>query len=441
MSAGLTDVLAAHPELFALLADGANTPHIAVVDAVNDALAPGYTTTEASVRRARQKLAETLVEPEDGAASRSTFTEADRSELHRRLDVILNRSNVDPSRVQGLRVSQWDGMTKDNDGEPQVTTLYGVNLNTRFTNLAWADRVPSLDELALIRDYVHAGFRPHTDPDGTLVVALGDLQVGKINVDTKTIGTDELLARVRATTAAVVRHIQLSGRNPRRIVLLHAGDCIEGYNSQGGRLIKMQDLFLTQQVEAYQRILEFQVLELAPLCDRLDVAVVPGNHDDTTREFEVPTEDSWALFAARGAMRFLDVAGKGTNVAWHFPQPGHLAVEFNVADPSDPYFITMVHGHRIATNAGQLMDWWRRMTFGNRPGANSRVLITGHFHHYRSETAGDGKTWIQVPAMDGGSGWFANKRGDDTPPGMVTFWLEPDRAYPIQNLMVHSEER
>jgi hypothetical protein len=42
--------------------------------------------------------------------------------------------------------------------------------------------------------------------------------------------------------------------------------------------------------------------------------------------------------------------------------------------------------------------------------------------------------------MDGGSAWFANKRGEDVPPGMVTFWLEPDKAYPIQNLMVHSEE-
>lgn len=443
MSAGLTDVLAGHPELFALLADG-KVPHNTVVDRVNEALAPSYSTTESSVRRARQKLAETLIEPEDGAATtRSTFTDADRAELHRRLDVILDKSNVDPSKVQGLRVSQWDGFSKGDDGEPTVTTLYGVNLNTRFSNLAWTERVPSLEELALIRDYIPAGIRAHTEPEGTLVVALGDLQVGKVNIDSRTVGTDALIARVRATTAAVVRHIQISGRNPSRIVLLHAGDCIEGYTSQGGRLIKMQDMFLTQQVETYQRILEFQILELAPLCDRLDVAVVPGNHDETTRDYEVPSDDSWALFAARGALRILESARPelAAKVVWHFPAENNLAVEFNVADPSDPFYLTMVHGHKIAGSANQIMQWWRNMTFGNRPGASSRILITGHFHHYRSETAGDGKTWIQVPAMDGGSAWFSARRGDDTPPGMVTFWLEPDRAYPIQNLMVHSEAR
>ena len=439
----MNEVLADHPELFALLADNA-VAHTEVVDAVNAELGPGYSTTEASVRRARQKLADTLVEPEDGAkTTRSTFSDADREELHRRLDVIIDKSNINPSQVQGLRVSQWDGFSKDNDGVPQVTTLYGVNLNTKLTNLAWAEKVPSLEELALIRDYtpIVAPLR-ETLTGGTLVVALGDLQVGKVNMDTKEVGTDELWARVRATTAAVIEHAMTTGRRPERIVLLHAGDCIEGYTSQGGRLIKMQDMFLTEQVATYQRILEFQVLELADMCDRLDIAVVPGNHDETTREFEVINDDSWALFAARQAARFLESARPelAAKLVWHFPKPNKLALEFNIGRVADPYYLTMVHGHKIAGSASQIMQWWRNATFGNQPGALSRILITGHFHHYRSESAGDGKTWIQVPSMDGGSAWFANRRGDNTPPGMVTFWLEQDKAYPIQNLMVHSEE-
>jgi hypothetical protein len=269
------------------------------------------------------------------------------------------------------------------------------------------------------------------------VVALGDLQVGKVNAET---GTAALWDRVRATTAEIVRHIHDSGRAPQRIVLLHAGDCIEGYTSQGGRLIKKQDMYLTSQVDAYQRMLEFQVLELAPLCNVLDVAVVPGNHDETTRDFEVVTEDSWAIFAARNAARFIEAAGTGRCVNWHFPESDKLAVEFDVGSLDGPFYLTMVHGHKIATSANSIMDWWRRATFGNQPGARSRILVTGHFHHYRSETGGDGRTWIQVPAMDGGSAWFANKRGEDSPPGMVTFWLDQSKQYPIRNLIVHSEE-
>jgi hypothetical protein len=36
---------------------------------------------------------------------------------------------------------------------------------------------------------------------------------------------------------------------------------------------------------------------------------------------------------------------------------------------------------------------------------------------------------LQVPAMDGDSAWYANQSGDDSPPGIVTLWLEPDNAF------------
>lgn len=420
-----------------MLVDAA-IPHIDVADAVNDELGPEFTTTESSVRRARQKLP---AEQDAAKNTRNTFTEKDRETLHERLDLLLDKANVSPGEVQGLRVSQWDGMIKDANDEPVVTTLYGVNLNVRKFDQSQVQRVPSLDELALIRDYrslAHT-YTSWREIRGTLVVALGDLQVGKVNAES---GTAELWDRVRATTAEIIRHIRSTRRRPEKIILLHAGDCIEGYTSQGGRLIKKQDLYLTAQVDAYQRMLEFQVLELAPLCDRLDVAVVPGNHDETTRDFETSTDDSWALFAARNALRFIQAAdvSLAEKVVWHFPGHEKLAVEFNVGSPEDPFYLTMLHGHRVATNANTIMRWWRDATFGNQPGAKSRILVTGHFHHYRSETAGDGKTWIQVPNMDGGSAWFANKRGDDTPPGMVTFWLDQTKQYPIRNLIVHSEE-
>lgn len=752
MAAGLGEFLARdYPELFSFLSDRNNT-HASVTRMINDVLGPEFTTTDVSVRRARTRLAE----EEGSAKSTTTFSEEDRTALHDRLDVILDRANLDPGQVKGLRVSQWDGMTKDSDNQPVVTTLYGVNLNVREFDREQVQRVPSLDELALIRTYPALGsYSPAvgTRPEGTLVVALGDLQVGKVNAES---GTAELWTRLRATTAEVVKHIHGSGRKPQRIVLMHAGDClaaeteivtragiqkigdlagrwvnvrdahggwvnveirsygvkpivkvtwrsrqaekvvytspghewivandkggllervradelqpgmrtfksarptpnkhkalspagvqagfifgdgtveeagsragfygdkdaamlrwfpegsaypdargdlrtnaifprswkisppemcegsaylfgwlagyfaadgcvdqnggailssarrenldtvrsicavlgidtwpiretsrigigqtipsslytmalsirslpdefflisahrdrvvaararneekvnwyvesvkaterveetfccvvpttksfmladglltsncIEGITSQGGRLIKKQDMYLTSQVDAYQRMVEFQVLELAPLCNVLDVAVVPGNHDETTRQFEVATEDSWAIFGAKNAQRFIEASGRYSNISWHYPEHDKLAVEFDAGDlEHGPFYMTMVHGHKIAKNANTVMDWWRRATFGNQPGALSRILVTGHFHHYRSETGGDGRTWLQVPAMDGGSAWFANSKGDDTPPGMVTFWLDQDKQYPIRNLIVHSE--
>ncbi len=440
MPASLYEKLMEHPELFEMLLEP-SIDNNEIVIAVNDRLGPAYTTTEASVRRARIRLRSEIADPEGllQVDKPPNFTNEDRQEFHRLLDLKLDLANISPQHLQEMDFRVWEGFMRNNDGEAEKVTLRKIGLKTRAKPLDWVSDVPSLEELALIRDYEPARMMEGSYlPQGILVVALGDLQVGKINIETREIGTEELWKRVRATTAEIVRHIELTSI-PQKIVLLHAGDCIEGYNSQGGRLIKMQDMYLTQQVETYQRILEFQVLELQGLCEILDVAVVPGNHDETTREFEVPNDDSWALFAARNAQRYLELAGV-ENVRWHYPEPGKLALEFD-AGIDRPFHIAMVHGHKIAYNSNQLMDWWRRATFGNQPGALSRILISGHFHHYRCENAGDGKTWIQVPAMDGGSQWFANKRGDDTPAGMVTFWLEPQKAYPIQNLMVHSEEQ
>jgi hypothetical protein len=45
---------------------------------------------------------------------------------------------------------------------------------------------------------------------------------------------------------------------------------------------------------------------------------------------------------------------------------------------------------------------------------------------------------LQVPAMDGGSAWYAVKSGDDSDPGIVTFWLDAESPYPVRDLVIHS---
>ena len=113
----------------------------------------------------------------------------------------------------------------------------------------------------------------------------------------------------------------------------------------------------------------------------------------------------------------------------------HLAAEFEAAPG---FWTTVTHGHKIASNTERVVQWWKGQAFGSMPGAKSRLLVTGHWHHLRLNIAGDGRLHIQVPAMDGGSAWYANKSGDDSPPGVVTFWLEPDSSYPVQDLRVHA---
>jgi Calcineurin-like phosphoesterase len=432
----------------------ANTQAAFLINSSAEAQLAGFSTSEASVRRYRQAQTRSAESPQDGledadsasqpggeelaasarsATSSGTFSHADRAALHQRLDAVLDQANLDPAQVQGMRVSQWDGMIKNADNEIETTTLYGVQLLAR-SNWTRVERVPTPAELSLLADYkpLIASARLSPDSAGTLVVALGDLQVGKARE--KRGGTEELWERVRATTAAVVRYVIERGR-PERIVLIHAGDCIEGTTSQGGRLIKRQDISLTAQISAYQRILELQCLELAAIAP-LTVAVVNGNHDDVSRDFEPEDlSDGWATFAARTAQRYLQAARPDLSITWVYPERDHLTAEFEAVPGC---WVAVAHGHKIASAPEKVMAWWKGQAFGEMPGAKSRLLVTGHWHHLRLNSAGRNRLHVQVPAMDGGSAWFAAKSGDDSEPGIVTFWLDQDSAYPVQDLRVHT---
>jgi hypothetical protein len=63
------------------------------------------------------------------AAVNSILENQDREKLHKQLDQALDNLNVDPSFVQSFRVSQWDGMTKNSEGEAEIHKLHGFQFN------------------------------------------------------------------------------------------------------------------------------------------------------------------------------------------------------------------------------------------------------------------------------------------------------------------------
>ena len=56
---------------------------------------------------------------------------------------------------------------------------------------------------------------------------------------------------------------------------------------------------------------------------------------------------------------------------------------------------------------------------GRQPVADATLLLSGHYHHLIVSEA-TGRTFVQVPAMDGGSEWFTATTGQHSPPGMLT---------------------
>ena len=244
----------------------------------------------------------------------------------------------------------------------------------------------------------------------TAIYNLGDTQWGKDAGD----GTEGTVARVRnELESALGRHEEIKNRGIGQIALPQLGDCIEGIVSQGGKIAGRLDLDLTTQIRVGRRILLEWVKAFAPLTDRLIIPVVPGNHDESHRQLITDPVDSWQVEIVQ---QVLDIAKENPNlqhVEGRFPERDNTTLALDLSGT----MVGFAHGHQIR----DAQKWLAGQALGSTPVGLSDVLISAHYHHYRVQNFNH-RLWIQVPAMDGGSHWFADRTGmgGNTPHGIVS---------------------
>lgn len=244
--------------------------------------------------------------------------------------------------------------------------------------------------------------------EAAYVVALGDLQLGKVDGD----GTDGTVQRFLDSTAeAVKRYKRVAKGAP--IYLAHLGDCIEGFMSQGGANAWRTSLTTTEQVRLYRRLLIEQVKAFAGLGAPLVVAAIPGNHDEAHRPLHT-YGDSWAIDTASAVRDALDLAGGYDHVTIHAPERDELTLTLDICGT----VVGFAHGHQW--RAGQATTWWAKQAHGRQPIGDADLLLSAHLHHLRIEQTGSDKTWIQTPALESGSQWWKHRTGEWGQPGVVT---------------------
>lgn len=154
----LSEAAQADPAIMRVLVSGCE--HEDAASRINSlSQADGYKTTESSVRRWRSKWLEQSETPdvdqelsEDVGAGMdlgdeenhvepgwSGWGESDRRSIHDRLDAALDAVGAEPWDVAGLRVSTYQSLTKDAEGEAHIHDLYAVKLlvKTRDLTPAW----------------------------------------------------------------------------------------------------------------------------------------------------------------------------------------------------------------------------------------------------------------------------------------------------------------
>lgn len=337
---------------------------------------------------------------------RTAGDEPDHAEL-------LAEFELDPTKWQitGLRRSKWQRW----DGE------WLESFRATFIPKSGSKFIPADDLLETIAKWKpqkpYLSQNKGDSSEFAYVVVLSDTQVGKIDGG----GSEAIIQNVlHKTDLAVARlkELRKMGRVINTVYLPQLGDCIEGMNSQGGKHIWRTDLDLTSQIRIYRRLLLHMVKQFAPLCERLIVPAIPGNHDEAVRvgnSMATSYTDSFALDAASAVADALADHPDFQHVSFVFPKYDTLTVTLDVCGT----VVGFAHGHQMR---GKAVDWWAKQAHGMQDIGEATLLITGHYHHLRVEQTG-AKTWLQAPALDGGSQWFENSTGQAAPAGMLTMLI------------------
>jgi predicted phosphodiesterase len=320
-------------------------------------------------------------------------------------DAGLNPDEVEV--IEPVQVRGWDMPKREDDGTTSLVRAhyYRLNLQRRGLRVDLEDLVKAAKRSA--RKPVQ-GNRTAEQAEQAFVVALGDLQLGKMDGD----GVEGTVGRfLAATTEAVKRYRRIA--KGASVYLIHLGDCIEGFMSQGGANAWRTTLTTTEQVRLYRRLLVEQIKAFAAVTPQLVVCAIPGNHDEAHRPLHT-YGDSWAIDAASAVRDALELAGNYEHVTIHAPERDELTLTLDVAGT----VIGMAHGHQW--RPGQAVNWWAKQSHGRQAIGDADLLLSAHLHHLRVEATGSDKTWMQVPALESGSQWWKHRTGEWGQPGVLT---------------------
>lgn len=331
--------------------------------------------------------------------------------------------NLDPQRyavVPPVQYRAWD--TNIGGGETKRLFYYRATVVLRQQD----DRA---DIEALIKEVRSHKPIKKAAPTGEsdFLVVIADPQLGKSDGD-GTEGTTRRWLRAIDGVQERYRELRKMGRSLGRLVIVDLGDIFENcagfYPQQAFRV----ELNHRDQMKLGRRLFTQSFKQMAPdFTDVLGVAV-GGNHGERRNE----TGKSFTDFGDNDDVAVIEQVAeilsenpeRYGHVKFVIPQ-NELSVTLDLAGT----VTTFAHGHQFfgtkrigtsATNIGQkALNWWAGQAHGMQSAGDSTLLISGHFHHLLLTQEG-AKTHIQAPALDGGSEWFTNTSGQDSPAGVLT---------------------
>lgn len=258
--------------------------------------------------------------------------------------------------------------------------------------------------------------RPAAVGELAFLFAMGDTQIGKVDGDGAEGTVDRVLRSIEQQKARLKELRRLKRPLGGDVYLPWLGDCLEGFNSQGGQNAWRTTMTLTEQMRVVRRLMLHQVQEFAPLCDRLIMPVVPGNHDEAVRFGKGITryDDSWAIEAG---VQVADALALSPTTYGHVsivvPGKDERTLTLDVAGTLTGF----VHGDQF--RPGKAHAWWAEQAHGMQPIGDAVLLFGAHEHNFHVSQPG-AKTYFRVAAMESESTWWRHLHGAVAPPSSLS---------------------
>lgn len=251
----------------------------------------------------------------------------------------------------------------------------------------------------------------------TQVIVLGDIQAGKVD---RRGGTPELLVRLQHALEEVLKQVKRT--KPSEIVLVDAGDGMEGFESSPGA-DRTNDLQLTEQIRLWRRVLMNWVRELAKFGVAVRVIAVPSNHCRVRRgkqNMADPGDDLGLEVLSQVADICAENPEAYGHVEFFSPNKWEEACALTLAGGK---VLGVAHGHQ-KTRPEAMQTYMEGEAAGRTPMGSADIALFGHWHNLRVTTWGDDRWIFIAPTMDSGSSWFSNMGHGESAPGVLTFVVD-----------------
>lgn len=276
--------------------------------------------------------------------------------------------------------------------------------------------------------------RPVEVGDDAIADCWSDWQIGKNTVHT--------VNGLRNHWPEFIQHVKAlrkAGRKLDTLFIPATGDLFEGCVGHYEMQTFMVDLDRRGQTRVVRRLITDALKTYAPHFDRIQVVAVGGNHGENR---EGQRGKAFTTFADND-----DVAVFEQVQEIFDGREAYSHIEFYIADDQlsatvdvKGVPIGVTHGH-LAGKGGPLpqakqKQWWQDQWWDeSSPAPKAKILLTSHYHHLTVSNYGT-RTHIQTPAYDGGSKWFSDISGMNSPDGVLTFVVDPSQPLGWNDLRV-----